>query len=97
MIGQEEAQLMQVKILLFGQLKELFNDTSLHVTLPVTPITVADLRTIITNSLSEADQTLATSLQVGKTFVAVNQTVAQETDTVSATDEIALFPPVTGG
>lgn len=88
---------MQVNILLFGQLKELFQQSELSVQFPAEVISVAKLREVVVTHLSPEQSALASSLVAGKTFVAVNQTVAQETDTVTVNDEIALFPPVTGG
>lgn len=88
---------MPVDILLFGQLKELFHQQKLQVTLPKEVVTVAELRQIIVDNLSHEQQTLASTLAAGKTFIALNQRVAQEADTLTAQDEIALFPPVTGG
>lgn len=88
---------MQVNILLFGQLKELFQQSKISVQFPTEVISVAELREVVITHLSAGQSALASSLVAGKTFVAVNQTVAQETDTVTIHDEIALFPPVTGG
>lgn len=88
---------MQANILLFGQLKELFQQNQLQLTLPATSISVSELRQLLIENLSQEQEHLAASLCVGKTFIAINQTVAQEDDSVSANDEIALFPPVTGG
>lgn len=88
---------MQVNILLFGQLKELFQQSKISVQFPTEVISVAELREVVITHLSAEQSALASSLVAGKTFVAVNQTVAQETDTVTIHDEIALFPPVTGG
>ena len=55
--------------------------------------TVADVSAQLTNHFAEWSS-LSQKYQV---LIAVNQTMADETTKVNAGDEIAFFPPVTGG
>ena len=84
---------MAGEILLFGRLKDAFGAASIP--LPAGVVTAAALRT----SLAEANPELAEMLLSRSIRIAVNQIlVANEaTAPISASDEIALLPPLSGG
>ncbi|MDU0355155.1 MoaD/ThiS family protein [Paraglaciecola aquimarina] len=56
-------------------------------------MTVADLR----SHLQEHHSEWAEFLQHGRALVAVNQEMASEECKIRDNDEVAFFPPVTGG
>ena len=84
---------MSVTVLFFGGLREQVGQSSITLSLPKHVVTLADLR----------DQLIAQggqwqSLQRSKNLrAAVNQTMATFDSVVSDDDEVAFFPPVTGG
>lgn len=84
---------MSGQVLLFGRLKDAFGATAIP--LPAGARTAAALRTM----LAEANPDLADMLRSKAVRIAVNQTlVADEAGTpISAADEIALLPPLSGG
>jgi molybdopterin converting factor subunit 1 len=84
---------MAGQVLLFGRLKDAFGAASIP--LPAGVATAADLRA----RLMTDNPDLATLLRAQSVRIAVNQTlVADEAaQAVSAADEIALLPPLSGG
>ena len=85
-----------LKILFFGQLREILQTDQLAVDLrdPDNLINnVADLRAYLCLKGELWDEYLASS----RSLVAVNQTMSDEQTPIQDNDEIALFPPVTGG
>lgn len=80
-------------VLLFGKLKDAFGAAS--VALPVGVATAAELRA----RLAELNPDLADMLRAKTVRIAVNQDlVVDEAETrISASDEIALLPPLSGG
>ncbi len=80
-------------VLLFGRLKDVFGVAS--IALPDGVGTAAELRA----RLAEVNPDLAEMLRAKTVRIAVNQEmVADEAGTpVSAIDEIALLPPLSGG
>jgi molybdopterin synthase sulfur carrier subunit len=82
-----------MKVLFFAQLRERLNrdETEIDISLPTT---VADIRSALLEKFPEQ----AEILQDGKSLVAINQElINDERSPVSENDEIAFFPPVTGG
>lgn len=51
----------------------------------------------IINRLIERGAPWDTALQSGKVLISINQEMAQLDSKVNAEDEVAFFPPVTGG
>lgn len=84
---------MSVRILYFAALREQLGLASEQLTLPAGVATVADLRQHLL-ARGEAWQALT---QTGALRVAVNQTMAKADSPVQDGDEVAFFPPVTGG
>ncbi|MCU0479698.1 MAG: molybdenum cofactor biosynthesis protein MoaE [Anaerolineae bacterium] len=81
---------MQVNILLFATLKDRAGKSRLVLDVP-------DNATILTvrNVLSEAYPEMEVNVELA--IAALNQEFAVDTDVVRAGDEIAFFPPVSGG
>lgn len=80
-----------INVLFFGQLREQLGQAQL--TLNEAPPTVAALREYLAREFADK----ASQLAAGKALVAVNQTMSDELAPLAAGDEVALFPPVTGG
>ncbi|HDC4590679.1 molybdopterin synthase sulfur carrier subunit [Enterobacter cloacae] len=80
-----------IKVLFFAQVRELVNTDSL--TLEPTFKDVAALRA----HLAAQSDRWALALDEGKLLAAVNQTLVEFTHPLAAGDEVAFFPPVTGG
>ncbi len=78
-------------VLFFGQLKELLNTTELKIEGEYQ--TVAELR----QQLQKKGENWQEFLAHGRALVAVNQTMSNEQSVLSDNDEVAFFPPVTGG
>ncbi|MEW6981405.1 MoaD/ThiS family protein [Colwelliaceae bacterium 6471] len=81
-----------VKVLFFGQLKELLdcNETSVDI---AEPATVDDIK----NELKLRSERWANLLSNGPVLVAINHSMSMSSDQVNNGDEVAFFPPVTGG
>lgn len=82
---------MSVNILYFASLKESLGTASETITLPSGVDTVGALRDFL---ISQGRTALALAKNLR---VAVNQDMAKTDTTIKAGDEIAFFPPVTGG
>lgn len=80
-----------LKILFFAQTRELVGVESLS--LPATFDTAEQLR----QHLVTQGERWALALEKGKLLVAVNQSLVSLETTLKSGDEIAFFPPVTGG
>ena len=80
-----------IEILFFAQVREIIGIPALQ--LPAEFFTVDDLRT----SLMARGDRWALALESGKLLVAVNQTLTNMAHPLKAGDEVAFFPPVTGG
>ncbi|MEP7703663.1 molybdopterin converting factor subunit 1 [Paraglaciecola sp. 25GB23A] len=84
-----------LSILFFGQLRERLNTERLTVDIStlVKPYTVASLFTYLSDKGLHWEELI----RADNCLVAVNQTMATQNTLISADDEVALFPPVTGG
>lgn len=83
-----------VKLLYFARLREAFGTSSEEAALPGDVSNVAGL----TEWLRRRGGVWAEELAPGKLFrVAVNQDMANGDTRIGDGDEIAIFPPVTGG
>lgn len=83
-----------VKLVYLARLREAFDSTGEPVDLPADVATVAQLRTWLAARGGRWAEELAPGRAVR---FAVNHAMATATTTVAAGDEVALFPPVTGG
>ncbi|MCL4798170.1 MAG: molybdopterin converting factor subunit 1 [Burkholderiales bacterium] len=83
-----------IKVLYFARLREDLGRSSEEIALPGDVSTVASLRA----HLMTRGGAWQTALAQGRALrVAVNQEMAEPATPVRAGDEIAFFPPVTGG
>ncbi|WP_421217315.1 molybdopterin synthase sulfur carrier subunit [Aeromonas enteropelogenes] len=80
-----------IKVLFFAQVRELVACDEL--TLPCDYATAEALRA----ALCERGDKWALALEEGKLLVAVNQTLVPLATKLHDGDEVAFFPPVTGG
>lgn len=85
---------MKVKLLYFASLREQLGTAGEALELPVGVGTVAALRSHLRGRGGAWELALADSKLVR---TAVNQDMAPPTATLKAGDEVAFFPPVTGG
>ncbi len=77
-----------MQILYFGKLKEQIENTSFNGKFP---ITVKALKTAL-NAKEPKIDFLSTSV-----LCAVNQTIVDDNTIINSSDEVAFFPPTTGG
>jgi len=91
--GIRQLRQLNMKIKLFATLKDRAGTSEIVVDTgrPGQPLTVADLRRYVCETCPGLAALVASSI------VSVNREFAFNHDTVSATDEVALFPPVSGG
>ncbi len=83
-----------VKVLFFARLREVLGVSSESIELPAGVSTVGGLRSHLINRGGAWSDAFAEGRAVR---VAVNQDMAQASTAIKAGDEIAFFPPVTGG
>lgn len=85
---------MKLRLLYFARLRELFGTGSETVEVPDQVRTLADL----VAWLSTREGAWAQQLAPGKAYrMAVNQDMAGPETVLAENDEVAIFPPVTGG
>ncbi|MBD1226177.1 MULTISPECIES: molybdopterin synthase sulfur carrier subunit [Xenorhabdus] len=80
-----------IKVLFFAQVRELLGTDSLELSNDY--LTVAHLR----HALTEKGERWALALEEGKVLSAVNQSFVHAEHALKDGDEVAFFPPVTGG
>jgi molybdopterin synthase sulfur carrier subunit len=85
---------MNIKILYFARIKEAVNYSTEDIDLPKDVLTVTALK----NHLSKRGENWA-NLFNGNQVVraAINHTLVDDLAKIQAGDEVAFFPPVTGG
>ena len=85
---------MKIKVLYFARLKEAVNYSSEEIDLPEAIKTITALK----NYLSQRGEIWA-NLFDGKQVVraAINHALVDDLANIQAGDEVAFFPPVTGG
>jgi sulfur-carrier protein len=83
-----------IKLLYFAKLREDLGTATEEIALPESITTVAALRGYLTERGGPWASALAQQRAVR---IAVNQEMAQASTPVRAGDEVAFFPPVTGG
>ena len=86
-------QVISMKVLFFGSLREQLGTGELNTVLPNGVETVGQL---LQNLQSQGDE-WKLALGSGNVLFAVNQDMVDENTTIGDSDEVALFPPVTGG
>ena len=85
---------MKVKVLFFAGLREQLGVSSEEVELPNGVSTVGELRAFLAGKNALWEKTLSGKASLRS---AVNQDMAQGSAPLKAGDEVAFFPPVTGG
>jgi len=80
-----------INVLFFAQVRELVGTSALE--MPDAFPDVATLR----GALAQKGERWALALDSGKLLAAVNQTLVPMSHPLKAGDEVAFFPPVTGG
>lgn len=83
-----------VTVLYFARLRETLGTSSERIALPAAVRDVEGVRALLVARGGEWEQELAPSRPVR---AAVNQAMAQGDTRVADGDEVAFFPPVTGG
>ena len=85
---------MKLKVLYFAALREQVGIASEEIDLPREVTTIAGLR----SHLTQRGDAWKSALAEGKLIrMAVNQDMAKPSAAINAGDEVAFFPPVTGG
>ncbi len=84
---------IELTVLYFASLGEKFGCDKEQLTLTSEACTVASLK----SQLGERGETWKKLLQDKSTRCAVNQSIANDTQTLKSGDDVAFFPPVTGG
>ena len=82
-----------MKVLFFGSLREQLGTGELNTALPEGINTVGQL---LENLQTQSDE-WKLALGTGNVLFAVNQDMVDANTVISDIDEVALFPPVTGG
>src|SRR4051812_35801181 len=82
---------MHLQIFLFAGLAEKLGSSQISLPIPQDQITVEQLKQLLISQFPEAAEVIFLS------FIAKNQAYAQPGEFLSAKDEIALIPPVSGG
>ncbi|QSX42746.1 molybdopterin synthase sulfur carrier subunit [Shewanella cyperi] len=81
-----------IKVLFFAQVRELLGTDRIEI-----PAREGETADSLRQQLAARDDKWARVLGSDKLLVAVNQTLCQWNTTVADGDEVAFFPPVTGG
>lgn len=82
---------MQINVLLFATLKDIVGENKLSLSLPQQQATVADIQHQIITRFPQVEPNLKSAL------AAINEEFAFVNDVVNDGDEVAFFPPVSGG
>jgi molybdopterin synthase sulfur carrier subunit len=85
---------VKVKVLFFAALREQLGTSAEEIELPAGVTTVAALRSHLSQRGGTWQRTFADKRLVR---TAVNQDMVQPSARIKAGDEVAFFPPVTGG
>ncbi|MCA6126796.1 MoaD/ThiS family protein [Thalassolituus oleivorans] len=82
-----------MKVMLFARLRDEIGQTFIDIELPE-PSNLATLKSVISENYS----LLADEIQAGRVLTAINQVLCHDDQSViTSADEVALFPPMTGG
>ncbi|CAM3500910.1 molybdopterin synthase sulfur carrier subunit [Rouxiella silvae] len=80
-----------IEVLFFAQVRELVGTGSLQLSAEFDNVEA------LRQALCQRGDRWALALESGKLLVAVNQTLVDATHIIKDGDEVAFFPPVTGG
>ena len=81
-----------IKVLFFAQLRDQLGVSELTLSCEENPNVQ-----VLLNNLKAKDENWERLLSKATLMVAVNQTISNKTAMLNSGDEVALFPPVTGG
>ncbi|NVK24090.1 MAG: molybdopterin converting factor subunit 1 [Gammaproteobacteria bacterium] len=84
---------MNIQVKFFAQLKEKLGCGELTLSFPSESVTVSEVK----SALSSKGSVWQKSLADGHVLMAVNHDLVVESFSVEDGDEVAFFPPVTGG
>lgn len=85
---------MNIKVLYFARIKEAVNYSTEEITLPSDISTITALK----NYLAQRGEVWANLFNGKQTIrAAINHELVSDLTTIKAGDEVAFFPPVTGG
>src|SRR5688572_13220125 len=82
---------MQIQVLLFATLKDLAGEKKIDLALPGETTSVKHVRQQLINRYPDMEANMKVAL------ASVNEEFAFDADTVKDGDEVAFFPPVSGG
>ncbi|MEZ4666645.1 MAG: molybdenum cofactor biosynthesis protein MoaE [Anaerolineae bacterium] len=82
---------MNIKILLFATLKDIVGKNRLVLTIPLEVVNIVDVRQALSSEYPAAKPNIDAAI------AAINEEYAFPTDQVRDGDEVAFFPPVSGG
>ena len=85
---------MMIKVLYFARLKESLNYSTEDMVLPSNIKTILQLKTLL-STRGDNWATIFSGKQVVR--AAINHALVDDTEVIEADDEVAFFPPVTGG
>ncbi len=81
-----------ISIKTFAQVREITGEDNFSVELPADCHSVAELKSVLAERSEHWQQVLADGV-----LCAVNQALGDDNSAVNDNDEVAFFPPVTGG
>lgn len=81
-----------IKVLFFAQLRDQLGVSELM----LSSAENSNVQLLL-NNLKAQDESWVKHLSQGTLMVAVNQVISNKTATLASGDEVAFFPPVTGG
>ncbi|MCM2681205.1 MoaD/ThiS family protein [Echinimonas agarilytica] len=81
-----------MKVLLFASLRESVGESAVEIDV-VLPITAGDLKL----QAGQQNSAIQKAVEDVTLLIAINQQVAGDDDMIQDGDEVAMFPPVTGG
>lgn len=86
-----------IKVLFFAQLRESLNCAELSINLEDSTFSSVVTLEQLREQLAITDATWQLNMQNNKLLMAVNQTIVDGCHVLQDGDEVAFFPPVTGG
>ncbi|MEG3768590.1 molybdopterin converting factor subunit 1 [Alteromonas sp. 14N.309.X.WAT.G.H12] len=81
-----------IEIKTFAQVREITGEASVSLAIEQAQMTVADIKTVLKARSSSWQDVLDDGV-----LCAVNQVLCDDSQPISDGDEVAFFPPVTGG